>query len=157
MFLVTDFTGAKPKKRGSIKTKGPPKFWFTLDSKLLTWHVGIDGAEVDYLHLGKVVKIEAKEDLLNLTLKPQKGKTPVMTLKAFSDNPSKPPPAVALEWAQAIEGAIKGEQPKQASKQISAAVQQVRHSHCRRYHCHCHRDHNLTLALFLSNITRRAD
>lgn len=62
---MTDATGVKPKKRGSIRSKGPPKFWFTLDSKLLTWFVDIDGAEVDYLHLGKVGNIETKDDTVS--------------------------------------------------------------------------------------------
>ena len=44
------------------------------------------------------------------------GKSPVMQLKAFSDNPSKPPDVVAVEWARAIDGAIKGEQPQQVKE-----------------------------------------
>mmetsp|Transcript_35980 Transcript_35980/g.94382 ORF Transcript_35980/g.94382 Transcript_35980/m.94382 type:complete len:543 (-) Transcript_35980:129-1757(-) len=120
LFLEKTPTG-KPKRRGSVRNKGPPKFWFTLDSKLMSWHDGINGEELGYLHLGKVVKIDVKGDQICCTTRGPKN--PVFLLKAFSDDPNKTTSDVAVEWAKAINGALTGEtQPKEDKEQMAEAI-----------------------------------
>eukprot|EP00035_Acanthoeca_spectabilis_P021302 m.437476 g.437476 ORF g.437476 m.437476 type:complete len:550 (-) comp18116_c0_seq1:3555-5204(-) len=120
LYLVSTGAG-KAKRRGSIRNKGPPKYWFTLDSKLLSWHEGINEEELGYLHLGKVTKIEVKGDVVSAHLRSAKKLT--FQLKGFTDVPTKTAADVALDWAKAIDAALKGEtQAPEVKEELQAAA-----------------------------------
>eukprot|EP00038_Savillea_parva_P030364 m.77341 g.77341 ORF g.77341 m.77341 type:complete len:578 (-) comp9128_c1_seq1:1160-2893(-) len=119
MYLVSDGT----KKRRSKRGKGYPKYWFTLDGKLLSWNEGINEPEVGYLHLGKVLKIGVNGDVCSAALRGPK--KVVFTIKAFNDDPNKDPKDITMEWAKAMDAALKGEkiQPADVQDELKAAIQ----------------------------------
>lgn len=118
--------GAKKARRASFKKDANPRYWYTIDGKLLTWCTDVDsGKEVDYLHLGKVAKIEVQAADVIISLKPtgvgKKKQTRVLCLRAFTDDPNTDDEAAAAGWVNALVKALKGEKAVHAEmKQISA-------------------------------------
>eukprot|EP00041_Stephanoeca_diplocostata_P035157 m.1229055 g.1229055 ORF g.1229055 m.1229055 type:complete len:550 (+) comp24649_c0_seq26:194-1843(+) len=91
-------------KRRSSKSKFP-KYWYTLDGKLLSWFKDVDGEEINYLHLGKTETIESKDDMVILTLK---NKKQMLKLRAFSDNPNEEASTIAQKWCDRLNAAKEG-------------------------------------------------
>lgn len=117
MYLLNG--GGKSKRRASLRSK-LPKHWFTLESKLLTWFSDVNGEELGYLHLGRVVKIEVNKDMITAHLRG--AKRTVLSLRAFCDNPSSSPEAMAKEWAKAIDAALRGGPPPEEKAAVAAAI-----------------------------------
>jgi len=120
--------GQKKGKRMSFKAAANPKYWYTIDGKLLTWHKDTDcKEEIDYLHLGKVAKIEVDVGNIYIQLKPTgpKKKSRKLCLKAFTDDPNIDDAAAAKVWVDALVKALKGEKAIHAEMKAVAAVKAV--------------------------------
>jgi hypothetical protein len=120
--------GAKKAKRSSFKKAANPRYWYTIDGKLLTWHKGTDcKEEVDYLHLGKVAKIEVDVGDIYIQLKPTgpKKKVKTLCLKAFTDDPNVDDAAAAKSWVDSLVKALRGEKAARAEMKAVASVKAV--------------------------------
>lgn len=121
--------GAKKARRASFKKEASPRYWYTIDGKLLTWSTDVDGTEVDYLHLGKVAKIEVQSAEVIISLKAtgagKKKSTRVICLRAFTDDPNTDDEAAAAGWVNALVKALKGEKAVHAEMKKISAVKAV--------------------------------
>lgn len=129
LYQLKDSTVSKGgnRRRLSFKKQENPRYWYTIDGKLLTWSTDVDGAEVDYLHLGKVAKIEVVGSDIIIQLKPAgpKKKVTVLSLRAFTDDPNIDDEAAAAGWVQALVKALKGEKAEKKILKEVAAVKAV--------------------------------
>lgn len=115
---------AKLKRRMSFKKAEHPKYWYTLDGKLLTWCTDVNGEEAGFLHLGKVHKISVSASDIIIQLKPtgKNKKVAILTLRAFTDDPNIDDEAAAKGWVEALVKACDGNAARASEiKQIAAA------------------------------------
>jgi len=111
----------KGKRKMSFRKAETPKYWYTIDGKLLSWAADVNGEEINYLHLGKTKSVAVNEADIILELK-DSAKTKTQTqlvLRAFSDDPNIDDIGIAGKWAAALHQARTGE--KAVNEQIKAA------------------------------------
>lgn len=109
------------------KKQENPRYWYTIDGKLLTWSSDINGEEVGYLHLGKVHKIEVALSDILIQLKPtgSKKKVQKLNLRAFTDDPNIDDEAAAAGWVDALVKALQGEKAIAKEMKQVAAVKAI--------------------------------
>lgn len=120
--------GAKKSKRKmSFRKQETPRYWYTIDGKLLSWSATVGGEEINYLHLGKVKAVEVNHADIVLPLK-DSAKTKnqsALVLRAFSDDPNIDDVGVALKWAEALHKARTGEKAIAAEVKAASTVKAV--------------------------------
>lgn len=98
-------------RRLSLKKTETPKYWYTIDGKLLSWSATIDGPEINFLHLGKVAQVAESGNTLEITLKKPEGKKKEpkkLALMGESDDPNVSSEDLIKSWVKAIQEAIVG-------------------------------------------------
>eukprot|EP00040_Diaphanoeca_grandis_P017993 m.94635 g.94635 ORF g.94635 m.94635 type:complete len:586 (+) comp26741_c0_seq1:139-1896(+) len=130
LYEIPSGKGAKPakgKRKMSFRKAETPKYWYTIDGKLLSWAATVGGEEINYLHLGKTKAVQVQEADIILPLKDTaKTKTQsALCLRAFSDDPNIDDKGIAKKWGEALHHARTGEKAVEAEMKAAAMVQAV--------------------------------
>lgn len=121
-------------RRLSLKKNVSSRYWYTIDGKLLTWAKGIDGEEVDFVHLGKVKQVNHAGNILEIVLNVPAGSGPKakpkkLCLMCESDNPNMSNEELAASWVKAIEDAILGKPEDAQVAEVEAAEDEAMVGH----------------------------